>query len=71
MPASPTTTHDLGAGWFANWTHATPGVGTSVYAVNEVLTIRNPDKGVRIDLPAASIDRLRAIFAKADTQRAA
>lgn len=57
-----TTTHDLGNGWFANWTKAVPGIGTSVYATNEVMTIRNADKGVRIDLSAGSLNRLREII---------
>ena len=47
-----TQTHDLGQGWFANYDGHT-------------VTVRNPDKGQRIDLTEESVDRLRAIFAAA------
>ena len=43
-------TTDLGQGWFAN---ALDDGG---------LTIRNPDKGQRIDLTAESVGRLRCIL---------
>lgn len=57
-----TKTTDLGQGWYANLTRNVAGI--------ETLTIRNPDKGQRIDLGTESIDALRAIFAKADTYHA-
>ena len=53
-----TKTHDLGHGWYANHTKNVAGI--------ETLTIRNPDKGQRIDLGNESIDMLRAIFAEVD-----
>lgn len=54
MQMQPTATHDLGQGWFAN--HASDDKG------NEEMTIRNADKGVRIDLPNDSVKTLRKIF---------
>ena len=47
-------THDLGNGWFANQACDDQGI--------EEMTIRNPDKGVRIDLPNDSVKTLRRIF---------
>lgn len=46
--------HDLGHGWFASF--GENGEGT--------MTVRNPDKGQRINLSVESVDRLRAIFNK-------
>jgi hypothetical protein len=48
-----TTTHGLGQGWYANMMR-TDGA--------ETMTIRNPDKGIRIDLPAESVALLRNIL---------
>lgn len=46
-------TFDLGSDWFANlWSDGT-------------LTVRNSEKGQRIDLSKESVDRLREIFASA------
>jgi hypothetical protein len=50
------TTHDLGQGWFINLTTNEVGV--------ESATVRNPDKGQRIDLPAESLETLRKILNK-------
>jgi len=45
-----TKTEDLGQGWFANaWSDGS-------------MTVRNPDKGQRIDLSPESVERLHAIF---------
>lgn len=55
-PARPETfvkTTDLGQGWYANQ-YSDDGI--------ETLTIRNPDKGQRIDLPNESVKTLREIF---------
>lgn len=54
------TTHDLGNGWFANWTRSD---------ATETMTIRNCDKGLRIDLPASSLATLRTIFASQPSQK--
>ena len=54
MTFTNTKTYDLGQGWFAN--KACDDTG------NEQMTIRNPDKGVRIDLPSDSVKTLRKIF---------
>ena len=51
--------HSLGNDWFANvWTDGS-------------MTLRNPEIGQRIDLPAASVDLLREIFNEADRLHAA
>ncbi len=47
-------THDLGHGWYANQYCDDQGV--------ETMTLRNPDKGQRIDLPNESVKTLRSIF---------
>jgi hypothetical protein len=49
-------TTDLGHGWFANMHEDTGG-----------MTIRNPDKGQRIDLTAESVATLKSIFKQAET----
>lgn len=52
-------TTDLGADWFANqWSDGS-------------MTIRNSEKGQRIDLPVESVNRLRAIFTQIDAAKAA
>lgn len=48
-----TKTEDLGLGWFAN-----------AYDDGS-MTLRNGDKGQRIDLGADSVERLRLCFAQA------
>lgn len=47
-----TVTHDLGLGWFANMHD------------DGTMTIRNPDKGQRIELNQESVKTLGDIFAK-------
>jgi len=50
-PGAPATlTFNLGLGWYANFNG------------DRSITIRNPDKGQRIDLPVESADRLRNIL---------
>ncbi len=46
-------THDISKGWFASLEHWSNG--------EERLTVRNPEKGQRISLDAASTKRLREI----------
>lgn len=48
-----TETHDLGHGWFANFSQTADG---------ETLTVRNPDIGVRTTLGADSLLTLRKIM---------
>ena len=48
--------HDLGAGWFASFDEEHPGS----------LTLRNPDKGQRINLSNSETARLREILAADD-----
>lgn len=55
-------TTDLGQGWFANLDAYSDG--------SEEMTIRNPDKGQRINLPDESVKRLRSIFTQAEKQAA-
>lgn len=50
MNAPVTRTTDLGCDWYAN-----------EYADGS-MTLHNPEKGQRIDLEPASVERLRAIF---------
>lgn len=45
-------THDLGHGWFINLMD------------DSTATVRNPDKGLRINLPADSLAKLRDICRK-------
>jgi hypothetical protein len=48
-------TTDLGSGWFANeWSDGS-------------MTVRNGEKGVRIDLPKDSVETLRRIFRETAT----
>lgn len=53
----PTSTHDLGHGWFVNFYAGDRDVG---------MTLRNPDKGQRIDVPPESYAKLRQIFRDED-----
>lgn len=53
-----TKSQDLGHGWHANLDCDDQG--------DEELTIRNPDKGLRISLPNASVKTLRKIFQSHD-----
>lgn len=53
-----TATTDLGLGWYAN-----------AYTDGS-MTVRNPDKGQRIDLEPESVERLRSIFAEIRTKAA-
>ncbi len=54
--------HDLSNGWYAVLTKTPEG---------EAMTLRNPDKGQRIDLAPASVETLRTIFRKAGEGKAA
>ncbi|TWA89593.1 hypothetical protein [Bradyrhizobium stylosanthis] len=49
-------THDLGQGWFINIFEAHD------QRERAFATVRNPEKGQRIDLPSDSFDRLRDIL---------
>lgn len=49
-----TKTHDLGNGWYAIQNCDDQGI--------EEMTVRNNDKGLRIDLPNDSVKTLRKIF---------
>lgn len=55
-------TTDLGHGWFAT-VEKQDGA--------ESVTIRNPDKGLRIDLPPASVERLRGALKQAAAETGA
>lgn len=59
----PNKTYDLGAGWYASF--------NALGLLSTTLTIRNPDKGQRIDLSHESVVLLREIFATASTDKAA
>lgn len=48
------STHTLGHGWYANINKDEKGA--------TIMTIRNPDKGQRIDLDSVSFSTLRAIL---------
>lgn len=48
------STHTLGHGWYAN-------ISKNEKGENE-MTLRNPDKGLRIDLDNVSFSTLRAIL---------
>jgi hypothetical protein len=57
-------TTDLGYGWFANsYENGDKG------EIPGGMTIRNPDKGQRINLPPDSVERLRGIFNAVDAER--
>lgn len=55
MTIQTTKTTDLGNDWFVNMHKHVDG-STS-------MTLRNIERGQRIDVPAESVDRLREIFA--------
>ena len=57
-----TRTEDLGQGWFANLNLAADD------RTIETMTLRNPDKGQRIDLDSDSVNTLRRIFAAVDAK---
>ncbi|AXQ68508.1 hypothetical protein HOT99_gp109 [Caulobacter phage CcrBL10] len=56
MPKTLVRTGDLGLGWYAN-----------SYS-DDSMTVRNPDKGLRIDLEPESVERLRQFFAEAKAE---
>ncbi|AFU86796.1 hypothetical protein D869_gp118 [Caulobacter phage CcrRogue] len=58
MPKTCVKMGDLGLGWYA-----------SSYS-DDSMTVRNPEKGLRIDLESESVERLRQFFAQAKAEAA-